>query len=99
MAFIALPTLLLAINGYALAFTGMEHTLHVFASITIDLGLSRLSSDHSPSLWFSIAIIAAPLLRLEGFGLAGAALIALALWGHWMRAIITGAIILTVVGA
>jgi hypothetical protein len=99
VAFIALPTLLLTIKGYALAVTGMEHTLHVFASLAIVLGLSRLSSDHSPSLWFSIAVIAAPLLRFEGFGLAGAALIALALWGHWTRAIITGAIILTVVRA
>jgi hypothetical protein len=98
LGYVAGPALLLAINGFALAFTGMEHTLHVFASLAIILGLSRLSRNHPPRLLFFVAIVAAPLLRFEGFALAGAALIAVAIWGHWTRAIITGAVILTLVG-
>jgi hypothetical protein len=81
-----------------LAFTGMEPTLHVFASLAIILGLSRLSRNHPPSLMFFVAVIAVPLLRFGGFSLAGAALIVVAIWGHWTRAIITGAVILTLVG-
>jgi hypothetical protein len=97
LGYVAVPTLLLAINGFALTFTGMEHTLHVFASLAVILGLSHLSRDHAPSLLFFVAVVAVPLLRFEGFALAGAALIAVAIWGHWTRAIITGAVILTLV--
>lgn len=97
LGYVAIPTLLLGINGFALTFTGMEHTLHVFASLAVILGLSHLSRDHAPSLLFFVAVVAVPLLRFEGFALAGAALIAVAIWGHWTRAIITGAVILTLV--
>jgi hypothetical protein len=97
LSYVAVPALLFAINGFALAFTGMEHTLHVFASLAIILGLSRLSSDHAPSLLFFVAVVAVPLLRFEGFALAGAALFAVALWGYWTRAIITGTIIVGIV--
>jgi hypothetical protein len=97
IGYVAVPALLFAINGFALAFTGMEHTLHVFASLAIILGLSRLSRDYPPSLLFFVAVVAVPLLRFEGFTLAGAALIAVALWGHWTRAIIIGTIIVGIV--
>lgn len=99
VAYVTVPFLLLAVNGYALAFTGMEHTLHVFASLAIVAGLTRVSRDVPPRLALLVAIVAAPLLRFEGFALSGAALLALAYWGHWSRALLTGGVIAVVVGA
>lgn len=98
IAYLVLPFLLLAVNGYALAFTGMEHTLHVFVSLAILRGLLQVSRDSGPTIWLILALIAAPLLRFEGFALSGAALLAVAFWGHWTRAITTGVVILAITG-
>jgi len=96
-AYVAAPVLLFALNGYALAFTGMEHSRHIFVSLCIVVGLLRVSRTSPPGIALLIAIVAAPLLRFEGFALAGAALVALALMGHWTRAITTGVIIVALV--
>ena len=46
-----MPLLLVAVNGYALALTGMEHTLHVLASLLILRGLTQLTREGGPDIW------------------------------------------------
>ncbi len=82
------PLLVQGLNGYALAFTGMEHTLHVWASLAIVAGLARVGRVSPPSAALIIAIIAAPLLRFEGFALSGMAVLALLYFGHWRGALV-----------
>lgn len=96
LAYVAVPFLLIAVNGYALSFTGMEHALHMFVSLSIIAGLLGVSRTSAPTAGLLIAVVAAPLLRFEGFALAGAALVAIALWGHWVRAIVTGGVIVAI---
>lgn len=84
---LVMAALLAAVNGYALALTGMEHTLHVLASLLILRGLMRLDRDHGPDGWMILGLIAAPLLRFEGAALTLSALVALLVWVHWRQAL------------
>lgn len=90
VALVTIPVLLLAMNGYALGFTGMEHTLHVWASLAIIRGLIIMGRTRSVPLFLIIACIAAPLLRFEGAALSGAALVAICFSGHWRVGLLTG---------
>ncbi|WP_375688890.1 hypothetical protein [Pseudooceanicola sp. LIPI14-2-Ac024] len=97
-AYPLVPLLLLASHGYGLAFVGMEHTLHVLASLAIVLGLSRMTRD-GPVHWVLIAgVLAAPLLRFEGLAFSGAALVALAAFGRWRLALGLGAALAGLLG-
>lgn len=77
-----------------LAFTGMEHSLHMAASLAIVLGLLRfLDEDRVVGiLW--VGVLLAPLLRPEGLALAGAAGVVVAVRGR--RVAGAGLIALTV---
>ena len=86
MVLVPVP-LLAAVNGYALAWTGMEHTLHAFASLGILRGVIRTHAYQKPDIWTIIALLAAPLLRFEGLALTGAALLVIALRGQWRPAV------------
>lgn len=65
----------LAVNLPGLAFTGMEHTLHLTASLAILLGLARFEDSRRVGVLLTLGVLFAPLLRLEGtaFALAAAA--------------------------
>lgn len=76
-AWLCLPVLLLAPSLIALPMTGMEHTLHVLASICVIVGIRGLDDGRPPSVLLVAGILFAPLLRFEGLALAGAALAAL----------------------
>lgn len=93
LAYITLPFLLLAVNGYALSMTGMEHTLHVWASLAIIRGLIVMERNQAVPIFLIIACIAAPLLRFEGAALSGAALLAICFTGHWRAGLTTGAVL------
>jgi len=93
IAILTLPVLLIAMNGYALSLTGMEHTLHVWASLAIIRGLILIARTGTVPTFLLIACIAAPLLRFEGAALSGAALLALCFTGHWRAGLSTGAIL------
>ena len=73
----------LAFNLPGLALTGMEHTLHVAATLAIALGLIRVAHGGAVAGWLIAAILAAPLLRYEGLAPALAACVLLALQGRW----------------
>jgi len=65
------------LNMPMVAFSGMEHSAHLVASLLIVLGLSHLIRTGRVSVWFALALLIAPLLRLEGLALAGLALLVL----------------------
>lgn len=91
--------LLLAVNGYGLVFTGMEHSLHMLAALVIVTGLAGIARGAAPGWPMLAAIVIAPLLRFEGLALSGAALIALVATGHWRGALAAGAGIVATIGA
>ena len=93
VALMTLPFLLLAMSGFALGFTGMEHTLHVWVSLAIVRGLIVMGQTKAVPLFLLVACIATPLLRFEGAALSGAALLAICLTGHWRAGLTTGTIL------
>ena len=57
------------INSFGLAFVGMEHTLHMAASLAIVLGLLRLVQDEEIGLTLLVGLLLTTALRLEGLAL------------------------------
>ncbi len=57
------------INSFGLAFVGMEHTLHMAASLAIVLGLLRVVQDEEISAALLIGLVLSTALRLEGMAL------------------------------
>lgn len=58
-----------ALNTFGVAFTGMEHTLHVAASLAIVLGLLRLLEEERLTLPLLAGLFLTTALRLEGMAL------------------------------
>ena len=94
LRFLALIALMLTFSAIALPLTGMEHSLHVLASVMVIIGLADMVTAKQAPNWMLITgIILCPLLRFEGLALSGAALLMIALSGYWTRAIVTGGVI------
>jgi len=72
----------IALNFYGLAYLGMEHALHLAASLAIVLGLLRLADGKRLGLILTLGIVLSPLLRFEGLALALLASIAVFLTGR-----------------
>jgi len=87
------PMLVLAINAFGLPLTGMEHSLHVLTVIVTLLGLIAMFESGSVSAWLIAAIIFMPFVRFEGIALAGAAILVMAVAGHWRAAALSSAVI------
>lgn len=60
----------LALNFYGLAFTGMEHILHLTASLAVTVGLLRIASGGGIGALLVLGMVLAPALRLEGLALS-----------------------------
>ncbi|MCB1508132.1 MAG: hypothetical protein KDI98_05070, partial [Hyphomicrobiaceae bacterium] len=86
-ALVAAPLLVQAVNGFALPLTGMEHPLHVAASVAILVGLAQSARDGRAPGWLFAALLLAPAIRFEGYALALAATLALAAMGRWRMAL------------
>jgi hypothetical protein len=85
---IAMAVLLpLAINGLALPLTGMEHSLHVLASVTILWGLVHMTQTGRVPGLLVLAVVACCLIRFEGFALSLLAVAAVLVAGHWRAAL------------
>lgn len=69
----------LALHLVGVAFTGMEHSLHVAASLAIVLGLIQFEDDTRISRALILGVLFAPLIRFEGLALALCA----ATWVLW----------------
>lgn len=96
------PLIGLATNAIALPMTGMEHSIHVFATILALTGLHRLSVDPSGRSSLTAVILGTLLcatIRFEGLALAVSMLGALFAFGLRWQAIMTGSVALLVLGS
>lgn len=80
---------LLFISG--VGFTGMEHALHLVASLLTLFGLWLWLTEGRLTGWFAVALIVAPLLRFEGLALSLLAAGAVAVTGRARAGILLGA--------
>jgi hypothetical protein len=69
-------------NAVGLIFTGMEHSLQVFAVTAVAAGLIAEAEGARPAPWLFAALVAAPLLRYECLAVSGPALVYLFLRGY-----------------
>lgn len=99
MTIVALAFILLAVHAAALPFTGMEHTLHMWSSLLVVVGLIRLVETGRASAWLVIGIILSPLMRFEGFALSVFAILALLVWRQRRAALLSLAALSTATGA
>lgn len=76
----------LAVNGLALPFTGMEHTLHILCTLLTMLALIEVVEEQ-PTPWYLIPVaLTGALLRYEGGAVAGAVAVILAMVGRRRQA-------------
>ena len=75
--------LILAANLVGLVFTGMEHSLQLFAVLLIAYGLAIEIEVNKTEWWLLAAIIVAPLVRYECMAISLAALFYLAMRGRF----------------
>ena len=76
----------LAVNGLALPFTGMEHTLHILCTLLTLLALIEVVEEQ-PTPWYLIPVaLTGALLRYEGGAVAGAVAVILAMVGQRRQA-------------
>jgi hypothetical protein len=82
--FTYLITLLLIFNisAVALPMTGMEHSVHAWASIVTFAGLVASARGRAPTLLHFVALVLLPLIRFEGAAFACAAIAGFALLGQ-----------------
>jgi hypothetical protein len=90
--------LIFVTNMIGLIFTGMEHSLQVFAVCLIVYGLIIEIKINKIKFWFIIAIIAAPLIRYENLAVSLAAIGYLLLNGHIKKGISAAIFILVSAG-
>ncbi len=91
--------LILAMSAVALPLTGMEHSLHVLASILALAGLLRAAESGRCPGWLVAVLVVLPLLRFEGLALSGATILALVWLGQWRPALLATALILAALSA
>lgn len=63
-----------AISAVALPMTGLEHSLHVWATIVTYTGLVQTARGAAPRFIHFAALVLLPLIRFEGIAFAGAAI-------------------------
>lgn len=88
--FILPPTLILATNSIALTMTGMEHSIHVFATISALTGLKDLVENRATSVSLIkvvLGVLLCSVIRFEGLALVVAMIIALFIVGHRLMAL------------
>jgi len=66
----------------ALPMTGLEHSLHVWATVVTFVGLVAAAKGRAPTWLHLVALVVLPLIRFEGAALALAAIAAFTLLGH-----------------
>src|SRR3569833_1346358 len=71
-----------AVSAVALPMTGLEHNLHVWATIVTFAGLVLAAQGCAPTWLHLVALVLLPLVRFEGAALAVSAVAAFALLGH-----------------
>ncbi len=83
----------LAVNGVALPFTGMEHTLHVFCTLAVTSAIVDVAEGNPTPRFLIPVALAGALLRYEGGAVAGAAALVLIWSGRWRQAALLVALV------
>jgi hypothetical protein len=94
----ALLLLAICLNLIGVIFTGLEHSLHIMAVAATIYGLALFLDKGKMPAWLPAVIVLAPLLRYEGLALSLAAILIIALRGHWRTALGTLALVVFFVG-
>lgn len=81
-ALFAAPVLVLATNASGLAFTGMEHCLHVLLTLLLLRELASMAEGRAPGPVLVGLVIVVPLVRFEGLALSLATVATLWIYGH-----------------
>ncbi|MCA1402029.1 hypothetical protein [Bradyrhizobium sp. BRP56] len=81
-------------SAIALPMTGMEHSLHVWATVATFGGLTEAARGRSPTAMHFAALVLLPLIRFEGIAFAIAAMIGFALLGQRRFAAAAAAVML-----
>ncbi|UWQ03890.1 hypothetical protein [Aliiroseovarius crassostreae] len=80
----------LALNLSGLAFAGMEHALHVWATMAVVRGI-QLEARGDDGLWLLVpAVILGPVLRFEGLAVSAAAMMFLMFQGRMRLVLVLG---------
>jgi len=95
----ALLLLAICLNLIAVAFCGLEHSLHIATVAACVYGVALFLDKGEMPAWLPAAIVLAPLLRYEGLALSFGAILVLALRGRWRTAAGTFALIILFLGA
>jgi len=93
VAYAAAALTILVTSAIALPMTGMEHSLHVWATVVTFSGLVAAAQGRALTPSHFIALVLLPLIRFEGMALAGAAIVAFALLGRLRFAVAAAALI------
>jgi hypothetical protein len=86
---VGVPALCLCLNIIGIALTGMEHSLHVALSLVVALGVARLAMGRPAPWWFWVSAAVLPMVRYEGFLIAGAAMVTAFALGRRRDAVVT----------
>ncbi len=79
----------LALNIFALAFIGMEHSLQVLATVMCLYALIGMLEGEPMPWWLPLMVVVMPLLRYEGLSLSLIALVVMIKCGYWRGALAT----------
>ena len=90
--------ILLSLNAYGLAFTGMEHNLQLLLVAMIILPFLRNQSEETTPFYQILAIILLPLVRYEGMAISLPVILTLYAKGDKKTAITTAMVLFGVVG-
>jgi len=86
-AFLAAGPLLL-LNWGAVAFTGMEHSASIAASLAVGVGLVHVATTGTVPWWLVAGLVLGPPLRYEGLAVTVAGAAVLCLWGRRRTALL-----------
>jgi len=89
MALLVIP----ATSALALPMTGLEHSIHVWASVVTLIGLIEVARGRALTSVHLVALVMLPLVRFEGMAFALAALAGFALLGRWRFAAVSSVLI------
>jgi hypothetical protein len=88
----------LYINMYGVVFAGLEHSMHIAATLLILAGLIIALERHRAPFWLVAAIVCAPLFRFEGLVASGAAILLMLILRLWQPAAVATAMLAASVG-
>jgi hypothetical protein len=83
---VALLGSLIVVAAVPVAFTGLEHSLHILLTLLALVAMLRLGKTRRAPGWFPAVIVLMPLLRFEGLALAGASILLLLWYRQWRQA-------------